>query len=1069
MPNNSAEYRLSEAPAIEQFKQMGYQYYHGHTHDERDYPTDVVIASRLRKALKKLNPWLNDTNLEKAFQAITSVQGTSLMEINQNIWKAYLHHDVYTVKQVINGKEAFCPVRYIAYDDVYQNDLLVVNQLKFEGKLTCIPDLVVFVNGLPLAVLECKAPQLHDAAKSAFNDLQYYQRNVAPLFYYNQLCVGLWADGAHYGAIEAPFAFYARLRVRPDDPLPAHLPNDQAKLLEALFHPSRFFDFVRHFVLFEQAGTQTIKKLPRHQQIRAVNKTIERLRQNQGGVVWHTQGSGKSLTMAYLSRKLLAPEYGFQHPTIMILTDRQDLDQQITNTFRNAGFGNVQHAHSVRNLRSILANNYGGIVTTTLQKFQEREDATDTATGAPTPDQTTQEELGNQRIKRQIKDGQLIKTTEAWVDGAWHQVHHETIALQQLSTKENLYVLVDEAHRSQYDFLAAFMRSAMPHAKFVAFTGTPISKEEKSTLGEFYGGNYIDMYTIAEAVADGATVPLLYDQGIEMLSVKKDALDLEFDEKFGEASAEKKEKLKQTALRKYQHADARIEEISKHLVQHFTDKICPNGHKALLVCSGREAAVKYQQAITKLKEAGEHSFESKVIVSLGSAKSSAFDEAYHQTLAYNQKHPQHPRPVWVTPSTEVKEVIKDFKLPYGNADEKERSGAKKYDNTALLIVSDMLLTGYDAPIASCLYLDKPLKEHSLLQAIARVNRARKNKHAGFIVDYTGIAEALQQALDIFSGEVRPHDLLKNRAEEIPRLEQHHAQLLEFFKPIIAKIDRHYQKEPFVEAAWQMLEPIDVRDTFKILLNQFNQSLSIVLPDPRARHFEPDFRLFNEIRLRARNMFKEDNDLEISAIESEMLQQMVNDHLEAQGVTNLLEEPVSIIDKQRFREELQNASPATQELSLRNNLRYVIKTGMGKNPDFYKPLGERLDDLLKQHQNERIGQAALLKAYAAMQNEIINEQTEGKRLGFDTASGRALYNSMKALLGSEVAARVTHELWANIADGLAVVDWQNKPRLQNGIVGQISGVLQKEAHLSRQEAKIKALEMVEVLKKNEKGH
>ena len=247
----------------------------------------------------------------------------------------------------------------------------------------------------------------------------------------------------------------------------------------------------------------------------------------------------------------------------------------------------------------------------------------------------------------------------------------------------------------------------------------------------------------------------------------------------------------------------------------------------------------------------------------------------------------------------------------------------------------MLLTGYDAPIASCLYLDKPLKEHNLLQAIARVNRSRTGKNAGFIVDYSGIADYLIQALEIFSGDIRPDDILKNLAEEIPVLETNHTKLVDFFKPL--KIDRIYQREDYIDRALQFLEPQDKRDTFKTLLKNFNKSVNLVLPNQKAMKYQSDFKLYNEIKLRARNTYPDDEDLKTSEEESKMLQEMIDEHLKSNGVENLLNEPISIIDKDKFKEEIQNASPTTKELKMRNNLKHTIKVGLDKNPDFFKPL------------------------------------------------------------------------------------------------------------------------------------
>lgn len=1027
--SKSPEYLNSELPAIDLFQQMGYQYCDASKLDERSDITEVILKDRLLAAIKRLNPWINDNNLNKAFNELTSITGASLMEINEKVCEL-LKGATLTVKQVIDEEEEFLPVQYIDYTNPDNNDYLIINQIKFHGKYQhSIPDLVVYINGLPIGVIECKSPTAQNAWDKAWGDLDYYQKNSEKLFYYNQLCVGIWDVGGRYGAINAPQQFYSVFKTSKEDTeILNQAKTEQDKLLIALFRKDRILDIIRHFVLFETDKGITIKKLPRYQQLRATNRTIERLQAGEGGVVWHTQGSGKSLTMAYVARKLQAPEYGFDNPTVVIMTDRKDLDRQITQTFQNVGFKNVNQASSVVHLDKLLRNDYGGIITTTLQKFQETDKDASTSI-----DQTEEEERGNLLVEKHIKGKVLTKITKELIKGKWMEIDRVEVVLEELSRKQNLYIMVDEAHRSHYGFLASFMRTVLPNAKFVAFTGTPISKEDKSTLGEFYGGDYIDVYTIKEAVADGATVELLYDEGIARLDIKKEELDKEFEEKFGHASEEKKDRLKSMALRKYQLSSERIETIGKHIIDHYRNKIYPDGHKAMIVCSGREAAIKYQQVLHRLKQEDYHNFNSKVVISIGSPKSDAIAKAYYETLAWNRDNPGHEKPIYVVPPEDSKDATNDFKLPFGNEEEKEKSGKKKYDNTAFIIVSDMLLTGWDAPIASCLYLDKPLKEHNLLQAIARVNRSREGKNAGYIVDYNGITAYLIKALEIFSGDIRPDDILKNINEEFPKLEMNHTKLLEFFKPL--KMDRNYFRDEFIDAAIHFIEPINKRDDFKVLLKDFNKSINIVLPNTKAMKYQSDFKLFNEIKLRARNAFPDDEELKISTEESKMLQGMIDEHLKANGVESLLAEPISIIDKEKFKQEIMNASPATKELKMRNNLRHTIKVGLDKNPDFYKPLAQRLDELLKLKEAQRIDESQLLLAYTDIQDTIISEQKEGEDKGFKTERQRAVYNSMKVMFDGE-AEDATHTLFDLIKGELGIVGWQAKGQVLKDIENKI---------------------------------
>lgn len=1058
--SQSPEYIYSELPAIDLFQKLGYAYCCANKQDERSSINDVILEHRLLSAIQRLNPWMNDHNLQQAFEEVTNIQAASLIEVNHKVWEL-IRGTKRTLKQITDGEEEFKTVSYIDYLKPENNDFLVVNQMKFKGTGgNSIPDLVVFVNGMPLAVIECKSPTTTGHWEKAYNDLKEYQKYSKKLFYYNQICVGVWEMNGKYGAIGSPEAFFSFYKTNNTAALEALIgrkPTEQDKLLYSLFRKEQLLDIVRHFVIFETTESGTIKKLPRYQQIRATNKAIAKLQETgQGGVVWHTQGSGKSITMAYVARKLQAPEYGFNNPTILVMTDRKDLDDQIRDTFRNVGLKNTQQALSVSHLEKLLRNDYGGIITTTLQKFQESDKETTKST-----DQTVQEESQHELIEKHIVGNVLTKITKVLHEGKWVETSREEVVLEPLSQKENIYVLVDEAHRSHYGFLASFMRTVLPKAKFIAFTGTPISKEDKSTLAEFYGDAYIDVYTIVESVADGATVALYYDEGIAKLSVRKEELDKEFEELYKHESEEKKDKLKSEALRKYQLADERIYEICKHLVAHYQEKIYPNKHKAMIVCAGRHAAIKYKQTLEQLKAEGFHAFDSKVVVSLGAPKTDELARDYYTTLEWNQQHPEDQRPLLITPTEKIREVTERFKLGFGDENAKDPSGQVKYDNSAFLIVSDMLLTGYDAPIASCLYLDKPLKEHNLLQAIARVNRSRSGKDAGFIVDYNGVTDYLIQALEIFSGDVRPDDILKNLNEEIPKLELNHTKLVDFFKPM--KIDRNYEREKYINEAVLHLEPIDKRDEFKDLLKKFKKSLNIVLPSKTAMRFLDDYKLFEAIRNKARGFYLDDSGLVISKEEGLMLQQLINDHLQAQGVENLLAEPVSIIDKDKFKKEIMNASPATKELKMRNQLKHTIKVGLDRNPDFFKPLAERLEQLLKDYEEKRITQTQLLLAFTNLQDDLVNENKEGNEHGFTTERQVAVYNTMKTLFDGE-AAGTTSELFAIIEGELSIDNWHNKDQVQLDMVRKITPILQRKLS-TRSEARGKAVELVEVIKKN----
>lgn len=825
--NQTPEYLQSELPAIELFQKLGYEYINNYP---RESINEIILEDRFRAALTKINPWLKGNSLEKLVRTIKNIQASTLMEANQIVHEFITKKDSITIKPTPDSKPL--PVFIIDYDSPENNDFLVVNQMKYQGtKNNSIPDIVIYVNGLPLAIIECKSPKV--PITDAISDLQYYQENSPKLFYYNQICVAINKAKALYGAIGADFNHYSQYKT---ENLKAEL-TQQDILIQAFFQKSVFLDIIRNFTIFEVNQAKTIKKLPRYQQLRAVNKILHKLKtKNQGGVVWHTTGSGKSISMVYLAIKLRRQEAGFENPTILVVTDRIDLDNQISSTFKKAGFPNTKHATSISHLKEELKDSYGKTIMTTIYKFQDNEQ------------------------------------------------------MEILSEKENILVLIDEAHRTQGGMTAAYMRHALPNAKFIAFTGTPIDKETKSTLKEFYAGDYIDKYTIKQSVEDGNTIAIKYQTGMPDYFIEKELMNQQFDSEFEKVSEEKAQYLtaKASSLDVFMNAKARIEEIAKHIIQHYQNKIYPNRFKAMLVCHNRYQAIKYQKAFLKLKQQG---FKTKVIMSLNHKK----DTKEFLDLA--------------TPKEKIKETIENFKLAFGNED------------TAILIVSDMLLTGYDAPLVQCMYIDKLLKEHNLLQAISRVNRTYKGKEYGLIVDYAGITEYLAESLKIFSGDLEPNEVMTDIEQEKTILENRHSKMLAFFKDI--KIDRVKDRAKYVDACVLYLESEDLRDKFIKLVKLFNKSMDIVLPDPFALNYENDLKLFNDIKLEAVNTHAPEK-LFITKEDSKKIQLIIDEHLKATGMHYLLSEAIDITDSKKFAEEIAKKSGRIKELTIANRIKYTIQ-------------------------------------------------------------------------------------------------------------------------------------------------
>ncbi len=993
MSQNTPEYIQSELPAIELFKKLKYDYFAASEVDTRNSINEVILEDRLKKSILKINPWLNDNSLERVIRKIKNIQTSTLMEANQFLLELITKKDSITEKPNNDSKPQ--PVFIIDYEDINNNDFLVVNQMKYHGAAkNSIPDIVIYINGLPLVVIEAKSPKV--SITDAVSDLIYYQENSPKLFQYNQICVAINKGKALYGTIGAQFAHYSKFRsdnTKELETLMDRKPTGQDILIYSLFQKEVLLDIIRNFTIFEVDQGRTIKKLPRYQQLRAVNKIIDNLKaKNEGGVVWHTQGSGKSITMAYLATKLRRESTGFDNPVIIVITDRIDLDNQISTTFFNTGHKNRQQASSIDNLKELIKDSYGKILMTTIHKFQE---------------------------KAEEKKGEV----------------------EVLTDKENVFVLIDEAHRSQYGMTAAYMRNSLPNAKFIAFTGTPIDKEEKSTLRTFYGGgDYLDKYTIKESVEDGNTLAIRYQTGMPDYFIEKELMNEVFSSVFGNESEEKQAKLKSKAstLDTFLTAKRRVEEISKNIIDHFKEKIYPNNYKAMLVCHNRYQAIAYQKAFLKLKEQGLNSFESKVIMS--------FD---------NKKDPKEFRELAVEEEN-VKSAIEEFKLPFGNESDKSRAGEKQFDNTAILIVSDMLLTGYDAPIVQCMYIDKLLKEHNLLQAIARVNRTKSGKEYGLVVDYAGITQYLADALKIFSGDLEASDVMTDIENEKTILENRHSKMVSFFNDI--KIDRVKNRAKYVDECVLYLEPEDLRDKFIELIKVFNKSMDIVLPDSFATNFDYDLRLFNDIKLEAINTHEPDN-LKISREETLKIQMIIDEHLRATGVNYLLDEAIDITDSKRFEEELANKGGKTKELTIANRIKHTIQANKKENPEFYEDLARRLEKLIRAREEERIDQAQLLMEFDKLQEEIKNSKEEWIRLGLGSKEQFPVYKKLEKVMNTPKD--YTLAIFDKIGLYLQKSDWSDHDDIKKEIRKNIKSLL-RTAGVDKELLKTLPIDILDIL-------
>jgi type I restriction enzyme R subunit len=655
----------------------------GEPQAERGDYRQVVLERRLRQALERLNPQFSSDVLEEAYRKLTRPESPSLVANNRTVHK-YLVEGVPVEFTRPDGSTGSDAARILDYERPEQNDFLAVHQFTVvEDHRERRADVVIFVNGLPLAVIELKNAVSGGATIwSAFNQLQTYKQDIPSLFAFNEALVISDGVEARIGTLTADREWFMPWRtVEGEDLADTRLPQLQV-VLEGVFDKRRFLDLIRYFIVFEDSGGGTlVKKMAGYHQYHAVNLAVESTVRaasaggdRRAGVVWHTQGSGKSLTMAFYAGRVVQHP-AMENPTLVVITDRNDLDDQLYGTFarchellRQQPSQALNRAH----LRELLKTGSGGVIFTTVQKFfpTEGEDQ--------------------------------------------HPL---------LSDRRNIVVIADEAHRSQYDFIDGFarhMREAMPNASFIGFTGTPIELEDKNTRAVF--GNYVSIYDIERAVKDGATVPIYYESRLAKLALdesEKPKLDEEFEELTEGEEVEHKERLKTkwAQLEALAGTEKRIALIAQDLVDHFERRLEAMEGKAMVVCMSRRICVALYNAIAKIRPGWHHEDDDKghlKIVMTGSAA----DPLDWQTHIRSKQRREG-----------LAARFKDPKDPF-----------------QIVIVRDMWLTGFDVPCLHTMYLDKPMRGHGLMQAIARVNRVFRDKPGGLVVDYLGLAHELKQAL-----------------------------------------------------------------------------------------------------------------------------------------------------------------------------------------------------------------------------------------------------------------------------------------------------------------------------------
>lgn len=946
------EFDKVEEPFLNQLASMGWRVVTGSV----EFPAvtgrttfrEVFLRDDLEQALVRINPrptaagpvpWLDAARVSQAVGALERISHPRLMEANQEA--THLLHKGVTVEGLPDWDQGRGKtLQYIDWDHPENNTFTAVSQFKVDcpglAKESIRPDITLFVNGIPLVVVECKAPGISTPMVDAVDQLQRYHnaRKAAGgtdenegnerLFYTNQFLVATSYDEARAGTIGAELGHYLEWK----DTAPVSLEQVQAelgkpllssqnKLVAGMLRPAHLLDIVRHFTIYQQVNGRTVKVVCRYQQFRAVQRAATRLttgktrkqdgeHDRRGGIVWHTQGSGKSLTMVFLVRKLRSvPE--LRRFKVVIVTDRKDLQDQLSATAELVG-EKVQVAASVAAVKRLLRKPGPEIVFATIQKYIDR-------------------------------DLDALGPGDALGD------------LGLLNEDEAILVLVDEAHRSHSSALHASLLQALPNCARIGFTGTPILMGDKKRTHEIFG-EFIDRYTIKQSEADGATVPILYEGRFAKGALADGAgLDEELATLLPGMSAEERETLK----RKYGTLGAILEATelvaakSRDILRHYVENVLPSGLKAQVVAFSRRAAVRYQEAF--LAARAELVAEAKaldeatralddLLLRARPAKLAAAVRAGRllprlESLAFAAviSPDNNDPPEWAEWSDEaaIRSRIDRFKKPFENEDPEKR------DPLAFLIVKSMLLTGFDAPIEGVMYLDRPIREAELLQAIARVNRTGHGKEAGIVVDYFGLAQRLKEALSAYSAD-DIEGALQSLADEIPKLRDRHTRVLGLFQ------SRDIDPIADAEAAVVALADERLRAEFAVKLKQFLATLDLVLPRPEGLPFVRDAAALGEIYARARNRYREGLPPLDKAV-GRKVQALIDDHILSLGIDPRIP-PIAITDASFADQVGRQVGPRAKASEMEHALRHHLKKKSDEDPVHYQKLSERLTEILE---------------------------------------------------------------------------------------------------------------------------
>lgn len=984
-----SERNISHNPALELLQKMGYTYIS--PEDcllQRGSSYNVLLKGILREQLKKINKVsfggvdgeFSSANIEKATQDIDEPLTDGLVKTSEKIYDALLLGKSYP-EIVGSGKIQSFNLKYIDWDNIENNVFHVTEEYQVESidkEHNARPDIVLFINGIPFAVIECKRADI-----SVNQGIEQTIRNQKPeyipqLYKFTQVVMSTNKNSVKYATTKTPKKFWSIWREQDEEFLSNSLkkyitdrtPTIQDKNIISLFTKERLLQITKYFVLFDA----NIKKICRYQQYFAVKEIIKTINQNdnkgnrQSGVIWHTQGSGKSLTMVMLAKFILI-ELAKYHPTVAVITDRKELDRQITRTFSHTRL-NPARATSGKHLIELIKNNKADIITSIINKFKTVE---------------------NSGLK--VED-------------------------------RNIFILVDESHRSNYGQLSIKMRSVFPNACYIGFTGTPLMKKEKNTMSKF--GKLIHKYTIKDGVEDKAIVPLIYEGRFVDQKVDEKNIDLWFEETTKRLTENQKQDLKNkwSSIKRLASTDARIKRIALDINRHFIDGYKDTGFKAMLATNYKKDAIRYLEAFELMGD-----LKCAVVISQPDMREG--DEDVDE--ANDDK---------------VKAYWEKMMKQYGDADSYEEAIKNKFidGEIDILIVCSKLLTGFDAPICQVLYIDKELKEHGLLQAIARTNRLMDGKEYGLIVDYRGLIQKLDVAMNMYSGaglENYAVEDLKGTITDIisiiGMLRESYTNLTELFLEIKNKEDE--------EEFEVYLEDKEKRESFYNLLCVFGRNLNIVLnsekayaeiPKEELNKYKKDFVFWQKLRRNVKIRYADALD---NKEYEPIMQNLLDTHLSVSGLKQITA-PVDILNKEELEKEIDSlVSKKAKADAIKSRMIKSISEKYNQNPAFYDSFSNRIKTALKEYKEKIINESE----YLEKMKKIMEDYSEGKsgisypEIIKGNVHAQAFYGVIGAILNDKLdidfIAEISIEI-TKIVENHSMVDWTNNKSIHDKIAQDI---------------------------------